>query len=180
MSASIIRMPRGCVCGTATKVVLRTALNRLFFSLDPSDMIAIRRSADNGVFASQKQSFVAGPAVTCPNCSETFNLYATPESVEASEKALRDYLRRNCPRHVEFFGADESAIRTSCSECVEAFNVLGLWPGAGNARIKAAYRELVKKWHPDTCSESDEQLRQQAEAHFKQISKAYKHLNTHG
>ncbi len=142
-------------------------------------MLAIRRSADNGFF-SAKHSLVAGPGVTCPKCSETFNLYATPASVEAAEKVLVDYLRRNCPRHVEFFGADEGAIRAGCSQCVAAFDVLGLWPGAGNARIKSAYRELVKKWHPDTCSERDERLRQEAEGHFKAISKAYKHLTSHG
>jgi DnaJ-domain-containing protein 1 len=139
-------------------------------------MLAIRRSADNGHFAVFKHDLVAGPIVTCPKCSETFNLYAAPASLEAAEKVLIDYLRQNCPRHVDCFGADE---RARCGQCRDAYNVLGLWQGEGNAKIKAAYRGMAKKWHPDKFFEKDARLRREAEDHFREISKAYQHLTGH-
>jgi hypothetical protein len=143
-------------------------------------MLAIRRSTDNGLFAAFKYNLVPGPVVQCPNCAETFNLYATPASIGAAEEALVAYLRRNCPRHVECFAADESTIRAHCRQCVDAYNVLGLWQGECNRKIKAAYRELAKKWHPDKFYEKDDRLRQEAQDTFSEISKAYKHLTSHG
>ena len=141
-------------------------------------MIAIRQSADKGFFAALKDR-VAGPAVTCPNCSETFNFYCTPGSIEAAEKMLVDYLRRSCPRHVEFFGADERANGNHCHQCMEAYDFLGLRHGVEEEEIKAAYRNLAKKCHPDRLSEKDERLRQEAEDQFIGAAKAYKHLNNH-
>lgn len=97
----------------------------------------------------------------------------------AAEKLLVDYLRRHCPKHVEYFAAGETAIRPYCHQCAEAYEVLGLWRGEGNQQIKVAYRELAKKWHPDTFSETGDVLRQEAEEHFKVICGAYKHLMSH-
>jgi DnaJ domain len=143
-------------------------------------MLAIKRSADKFFFSATKYNLVAGPIVQCPVCYATFNLYATPASMVAAEKALVEYLQRNCPRHAECFGADESRIRAHCRHCMEAYDVLGLMQGEGNRQMKTAYRELAKKWHPDKFSaETDERLRQEAHDHFQKISKAYKHLTSH-
>lgn len=58
------------------------------------------------------------------------------------------------------------------------YRVLGLQPGATAAEIKAAYRELAKRWHPDL--HSDPQLKQQAEMELKKINIAYDHLKDIG
>src|SRR5205085_441655 len=110
-------------------------------------------------------------------CADSFNLYAAPASVKAAENVLVDYLRRNCPRHVACFGADETAIRGHCGQCAEAYSVLGLREGESNRQIKSAYRELARKWHPDTVSATNERLRDESVDHFIEISSAYKHLN---
>jgi hypothetical protein len=145
-------------------------------------MLAIRHSAvnGNGFLTAIGRNLVAGPVVICPKCSESFNLYSTPASMRAAEKVLIDYLRRNCPKHVECFGADERAIRAHCDQCREAYNVLGLCRGEDDVQIKTAYRNIAKKCHPDTVSEKDERLRQEAEAEFIVAANAYKHLTTHG
>lgn len=48
--------------------------------------------------------------------------------------------------------------------------ILGLAPGATERDIKAAYRRLAKKYHPDTSDEPD------AEARFIEITEAYNFL----
>jgi len=60
--------------------------NRLW--INALDMLAIRRSSDKDTLTTVKHSLAAGVAVTCPKCSETFNCYATPASLNAAEKVL--------------------------------------------------------------------------------------------
>ena len=47
------------------------------------------------------------------------------------------------------------------------YDVLGVKRGAGEADIKAAYRKLARKYHPDVSKEAD------AEKRFKEIAEAY-------
>jgi curved DNA-binding protein CbpA len=50
--------------------------------------------------------------------------------------------------------------------------ILGLEPGASLREVKAAYRALVKKWHPDQFHH-DPHLQQLAEDKLKEINQAY-------
>lgn len=50
------------------------------------------------------------------------------------------------------------------------YDALGLKRGASEAEIKAAYRKLARKYHPDVSKEKD------AEVHFKEIAEAYQTL----
>jgi curved DNA-binding protein CbpA len=50
--------------------------------------------------------------------------------------------------------------------------ILGLEPGASVREVKAAYRALVKKWHPDQFHH-DPHLQQLAEDKLKEINQAY-------
>ena len=52
-----------------------------------------------------------------------------------------------------------------------AYRTLELSPGASQAEIKAAYRRLALKYHPDRCTESPS-----AAAHFRELVVAYKAL----
>ncbi|MGB0563646.1 MAG: DnaJ domain-containing protein [Spirulinaceae cyanobacterium] len=53
------------------------------------------------------------------------------------------------------------------------YRILGLTASAGLPEIKAAYRHLARRYHPDTCAE---ELREQAQQQFIQISHAYQQL----
>ena len=51
----------------------------------------------------------------------------------------------------------------------EALNALGLGPGAGEQQIKAAYKDLVKRCHPDATGRNDASL-------YNKITEAYQFL----
>ena len=53
------------------------------------------------------------------------------------------------------------------SEKRDYYEVLGIQKGASEADIKAAYRKLAKKYHPDLNPDDPE-----AEAKFKEINEA--------
>lgn len=57
-----------------------------------------------------------------------------------------------------------------------AYEILGLTPGASQGQVKQAYRRLVKIWHPDRFSDS--QQKQEAEAKIKEINVAYNKLKS--
>lgn len=51
--------------------------------------------------------------------------------------------------------------------------MLGVTKDAEVAEIKKAYRDLVKKYHPDKVITDDAALKAGAEEKFKQVQKAY-------
>jgi len=52
---------------------------------------------------------------------------------------------------------------------VRHYRVLGLSPGADLGRVKAAYKRLAKRWHPDRCPDD-----RRAPARFQKIAAAYR------
>lgn len=52
------------------------------------------------------------------------------------------------------------------------YKVLGLEPGADDKAVKAAYRKLARKYHPDVSKEAD------AENKFKEVAEAYEVLKS--
>lgn len=60
--------------------------------------------------------------------------------------------------------------KTSCS-----YEILGLKPGTSLNEVKKAYRNLVKKWHPDVFFDKP-QLQQKAYTKIQQINEAYANL----
>ncbi|AUB39023.1 Tetratricopeptide [Nostoc flagelliforme CCNUN1] len=57
-----------------------------------------------------------------------------------------------------------------------AYEILGLEPGASQAQLKRAYRQLVKIWHPDRFLEENQ--KQEAEEKIKSINSAYNKLKS--
>jgi len=64
------------------------------------------------------------------------------------------------------------------NEMIDPFKVLGVSPNASSAEIKKAYRELSRKYHPD--SYIDNPLAELAEEKFKQIQEAYSQILSQG
>ena len=54
------------------------------------------------------------------------------------------------------------------------YEILGVSRDADAKKIKAAYRKLARKWHPDLHSGKD---KEQAEEKFKEINEAYEVLS---
>ncbi|NLJ40205.1 MAG: J domain-containing protein [Clostridiales bacterium] len=60
----------------------------------------------------------------------------------------------------------------------DPYKILGIKPGASDAEIKAAYRRLVKKYHPDQYANNP--LSSLAEEKLKEINEAYDYLIKNG
>ena len=54
----------------------------------------------------------------------------------------------------------------------DPYRVLGLEPGASDDEVKAAYRKLALKHHPDRVATLGEDVRRAAEEKFQQINNA--------
>lgn len=57
------------------------------------------------------------------------------------------------------------------------YRLLGLSPSASQAEVKKAYRDLVKRWHPDVFQQRSSFERQRAEERFKEITGAYRRIS---
>jgi hypothetical protein len=56
------------------------------------------------------------------------------------------------------------------------YDILGVAPGASKEEIKAAYRDLANRYHPDKVAHLGEELQTLAEQRFKEIQEAYQEL----
>lgn len=57
------------------------------------------------------------------------------------------------------------------------YRILGLNPGAGREDVKKAYRDLVKRWHPDRFQQQTSLERYRAEEKIKEITAAYRRIS---
>lgn len=64
-------------------------------------------------------------------------------------------------------------------EILSSYRTLGLEPGASPKAVKKAYRELVKKWHPDQFA-NDPRKRDSAEVKLREINLAFEQLQDFG
>ena len=58
----------------------------------------------------------------------------------------------------------------------DAYKVLETTPEATNDEIKKAYRNMAKKYHPDTVAELGEDAQKAAEAKFRKVAEAYEKI----
>jgi dnaJ domain protein len=54
----------------------------------------------------------------------------------------------------------------------EAYKILGISPNATNDEVKAAYRKMALKHHPDRVSSLGDDIREAAEKKFQEINNA--------
>lgn len=54
----------------------------------------------------------------------------------------------------------------------EAYKILGISPNATNDEVKAAYRKMALKHHPDRVSTLGDDIREAAEKKFQEINNA--------
>lgn len=62
---------------------------------------------------------------------------------------------------------------TDGENLARCYGILGVAPGASLAEVKSAYRQLARRYHPDTCPV---ELRSQAQERFVQLNYAYQQL----
>jgi DnaJ like chaperone protein len=83
---------------------------------------------------------------------------------------------RNAGKEEPFGGDGTTGWKKPAPETKDPREVLGLSPGADTAEIKAAYRNLAAKYHPDKVEHLGEEFRNLAERRFKDIQAAYQEL----
>ena len=54
--------------------------------------------------------------------------------------------------------------------------ILGVAPSADDEEIRAAFRQLAKKWHPDKVHHLGEELQSRADTQFRRLKEAYETL----
>ncbi len=59
------------------------------------------------------------------------------------------------------------------NECGDLYAILGLTPEASQTQINHAYRDLLRRLHPDTRDPEDEAVRDAADAALQQTLAAY-------
>lgn len=57
-----------------------------------------------------------------------------------------------------------------------AYKILEVNPNASDADVKSAYRQMVKKYHPDKVRTNDEAIKKGAEEKFKEVQRAYEQI----
>ncbi len=80
------------------------------------------------------------------------------------------------PRGQATGGEQSRATDSEKRAAKDPYTILGLAPGASREEIKAAYRRLAGKYHPDKVQHLGEEFQKLAEARFKDIQEAYDKL----
>lgn len=96
------------------------------------------------------------------------------------------YFRRHAPGRQTGGHTDQSRHQTDDRQSRAAdsdrgnrqnpYTILGVSPGASTGEIKAAYRRLAAKYHPDKVQHLGKEFQKLAEERFKEIQQAYDQL----
>jgi hypothetical protein len=95
------------------------------------------------------------------------------EEAHAQQQA---YGQSNGQGQQGYENTNNSGTKYSNDDIVELFKILELKETATEAEAKAAYRELSKKWHPDTYPTDDPRVKELATEKFVKIQQAYEKI----
>ncbi|MEL4307179.1 TerB family tellurite resistance protein [Joostella sp. CR20] len=70
----------------------------------------------------------------------------------------------------------ESVMAMFIESTDNAYKILEVRPDASDADVKTAYRQMVKKYHPDKVRTNDEAIKKGAEEKFKEVQRAYEQI----
>ena len=71
-------------------------------------------------------------------------------------------------------------LRSSKDDLAAAYKVLGISPSATDDEVKAAYRQMALKHHPDRVSTLGDDVKRAAEKKFKEINDAKEKIKARG
>jgi DnaJ like chaperone protein len=101
--------------------------------------------------------------------------------VAYADKVIKDSEQALIDRIVALLGISAADHRSIRGEFVadenRYYQILGVNPGTPADEIKRAYRELVKKYHPDKVAHLGEEYTKIANERLSQINEAYDHLS---
>lgn len=130
--------------GSSPKSTVRTAMFEMELDHDTGDMDGLVLTGDH-----------EGSRLSSLSRQQLFNLLSATDQDEESAALLEAYLDRSIPGWREDTQADSDARQTRPSGSgpmtkQEAYQILGLSPGAKANEIHEAHRRLMKRVHPDS------------------------------
>lgn len=97
--------------------------------------------------------------------------YVSPEEISAL-KELASYLGLSTQDVDSMLNMGTNSRPDSKESIEEAYKVLGISPSATDDEVKAAYRQMALKHHPDRVSTLGDDIRKAAEKKFQEINDA--------
>lgn len=103
------------------------------------------------------------------------------QQAESQDKRRQDNRRQDREKRKSESRNRQTRSQTSTEDGIspedqQAYDALGLDPGAAESEIKEAYRRLAKEHHPDQYQQAGEEAVNAANERFRQIKRAYNHL----
>ena len=99
-----------------------------------------------------------------------FDIASLDGRIKEAEMALLERINKNLNIDSSDFESVKAMFR---QEKDDDYAILGISKDASEADIKKAYRDMVKKYHPDRINTNDVAIRKGAEEKFKRIQEAY-------
>lgn len=130
-----------------------------------ADILCLIAEADGIITESEKQTIV------------NMAYYMGLSSIDVQRIANR--LRVNGGERGNFYGGSSyggAQWQEGGNSVSAAYKTLGISPEATNEELKTAYRNLVKKYHPDRYATQSQEAQAQAAEMFKQVQDAYEKI----